>query len=99
MTRHAGDSPALATALWALESGLWPVVIHPIDSKETPNPGKAPIGNAWGAVRPTEKGLRATYARYPKAGGGLKVGAEGGVIDVDVDVPGQAQEPLARMFP
>src|SRR5262249_53942360 len=90
---------ALETALQLFAEGLWPVAIHAIDSKETTSPGKAPIGNAWGTNRPTAKGLKATFDRYPRAGVGLKLGAEGGVIDVDVDDPEQARVALARIFP
>lgn len=96
---HASaDPPCLKSALWALKSGLWPVPIHPCTAKVT-SPGKAPIGVAWGKDRPDEASLRATFGHHPGAGVGLKLGAEGGIVDIDVDDPEHAVAVLARMFP
>ncbi len=92
------EPPCLGAALRALARGLWPVVIHPYDAK-VPSPGKAPIGQAWGKERPDEQSLRSTFNRHPKGNVGLKLGAEGGVVDVDVDDPGAAASVLARIFP
>jgi len=97
-SRVAPTTP-LAMAEWAIEAGLWPVVIHPYNSRTAKNPGKQPIGNQWGVERPDIDSIRATFRRYPKAGVGLKLGAEGGVIDIDVDQPGEARETLAWLFP
>ena len=80
-----------------LEEGFWPIPIHPWNSGGQ-SPGKRPIGRAWGVDRPTEKSLRAAFRRYPEAGVGLKLGSEGGVIDIDIDAPELAAEALARMF-
>ena len=99
---RADDGPpphVLGTALWFLESGHWPVLISPVDSKDTTSPGKAPIGRAWGAERHDERWWRSSLKRTPKAGVGLKLGAEGGVIDIDVDDPEAAAPVLARIFP
>ncbi len=90
--------PILGTALWALDSSLWPVAVHPFDAKVN-SPGKAPIGQGWGKDRPDAASIRATFRRHPKANVGLKLGAEGGVIDIDVDQPQHADATLARMFP
>lgn len=80
------DPPCLAEALRLLAQGYWPVPITPPDSGR-PSAGKAPIGKAWGVNRPTEAGLRATWAKTPGASVGLKLGPEGGLIDVEVDDP------------
>jgi hypothetical protein len=97
--RGTGDPPALATALWALDEGLWPVPITAIDDKTAKSPGKQPIGRAWGKERHDAEWLRATYKRHSKAGVGLKLGAEGRVIDIDVDQPEHARVVLERIFP
>jgi Bifunctional DNA primase/polymerase, N-terminal len=95
-----GSRPAacLEAALRELEAGRWPVPIHSIDAKVS-SPGKAPIGQAWGKDRPDEKFLRSTWRRHPKAGVGLLLGAQGGVVDIDIDQPEYARETLARLFP
>jgi hypothetical protein len=69
----------LRTALRLLSVGLWPVVIRP--------GSKAPLGERWGAERPTEDSLRAIYAAHPDAGLGIRLGPEAGVLDVEVDGP------------
>jgi putative DNA primase/helicase len=98
-SRHsAADPPCLTAAILALEAGQWPVPITPIDAKGD-SPGKRPIAKEWGKERPDEKYLRATFRRCPKAGVGLKLGAEGGIVDIDVDDPGPAAPVLRRMFP
>jgi putative DNA primase/helicase len=89
---------ALETALWALDAGLWPVPITPHDAGGA-GAGKRPIGKAWGANRPTEQGLREAFGRNPDAGVGLMVGAQGGLVDIDVDDPEHAGATLERMFP
>lgn len=93
----ASDAP-LDTALWAIECGFWPVPIHETDSPHS-NPGKAPIGDDWGLDRPTEQSIRAAFRKRPRAGVGLKLGAESGIVDIDVDDPEAAAPTLARMFP
>lgn len=92
-------STPLDAALWALDEGLWPVPITPWDDRRSNSPGKAPIGRSWGVERPDPDFLRATFKRVPKAGVGLKLGADGTVIDIDVDDPSSASAPLARIFP
>jgi hypothetical protein len=87
---------ALETALKLLEMDLWPVVITPHDPDD-PQAGKRPIGERWGAERPTETTLREVFARYPNAGLGIRLGPEGGVIDLDCDGP-EARETLLRML-
>lgn len=87
---------ALETALRLLGMGLWPVLITPHDPGD-PQAGKRPIGEKWGLERPTEQSLRAAFARHPRAGLGIRLGPEGGVIDLDCDGPG-SRETLQRMF-
>jgi hypothetical protein len=71
------DLTPLDTALALLARGLWPVPIKPRS--------KAPIGENWGAERPTEESLRTTYAENPGAGVGIRLGPEAGAIDIEVD--------------
>jgi hypothetical protein len=87
------------TALDCLFLGLWPVPITPPDDPG-PSPGKRPLGGkGWGKTRPTAGSLQEVYRKHPGAGVGLKLGAEGGVIDLDVDDPELAAPVLARLFP
>ena len=65
------------TALALLARGVWPVAIK--------RKCKAPIGENWGAERPTEESLHATYAANRGAGVGIRLGPEAGVIDFEVD--------------
>jgi hypothetical protein len=94
-----GPATPLDAALWALDEGLWPVCITPWNDRRSKSPGKAPIGKAWGVERPERAFLEATYRRHPQAGVGLKLGAEGRVVDLDIDDPDQAGPVLARLFP
>lgn len=89
----------LAAALWFLDRGYWPVLIHPWDSKQTRSPGKAPMGKAWGVELHDAAWWRASLKRTPRANVGLKLGSEGGIIDIDVDDPEAAAPILARIFP
>jgi hypothetical protein len=73
------DLTPLDTTLVLLARSLWPV---PIKRKR-----KAPIGENWGADRPTEESLRAIYSALPGAGVGIRLGPEAGVIDIEVDDP------------
>ncbi len=82
-TSTTPPSTPLAMAEWAVDAGLWPVAITPYDAKG-PSPGKAPIGKRWGVDRPDLASVRSTFRRYPRAGVGLKLGAEGRMIDLDV---------------
>jgi putative DNA primase/helicase len=93
------QTTALATARWALDAGLWPIAITAPDDKMAKSPGKQPIGRAWAAERHDVQWFQATYRRYPKAGIGLKLGADGGVVDIDIDQPELAGPVLARIFP
>lgn len=87
---------ALETAIQLLEMGLWPVVITPHDPDD-PQAGKRPLGERWGLERPTEETLRDIFGRHPDAGVGIRLGPEGGVIDLDCDGP-QAEETLVRLL-
>ena len=58
---------------------LWPVAIKPGE--------KAPIGESWGSTRPDERSIRETFKRFPKAGVGLVLGPEAGIIDIECDAP------------
>ncbi len=86
------------TALWAVNVGLWPIPIRPIDS-EFPNPGKAPIKKEWGVKYPTSSSLNWYINKFPNMNLGLLLGLPGGIVDVDVDVPNLAAPVLAAMFP
>jgi len=88
----------LDAALWALECGFWPVLIHDLAANAT-SPGKAPIGLKWGENRPDERSIRAAFKRSPRAGVGMLLGAQGGILDVDVDDAEKAAPVLARIFP
>src|SRR5262245_59455500 len=82
--------PAHETALeLLLRFGLWPVAIQP--------GGKAPIGESWGTTRPTERSIRDTYQRHPKAGVGLLLGPEAGIIDIECDGP-EGEDSLAKLM-
>jgi hypothetical protein len=78
---------------WAVEllsrRNLWPVAIKP--------GGKAPIGESWGSTRPTERSLRETFKRFPKAGLGLLLGPEAGIIDIECDGP-EGEDSLAKLM-
>jgi hypothetical protein len=89
---------ALDSALQMLRRGLWPVPITAPGDPDAKAPGKQPIGTRWGLTRHTEESLRTLYARCPDAGVGLKLGPEGGVIDIDVDEPEQAGPTLEALF-
>ncbi len=83
------DRTPLETALALLAGGLWPVPIKP--------GSKAPIGENWGAERPTMASLRATYDTHPGAGVGIRLGPEAGVIDIEVDGP-QGEASLRKIL-
>ncbi len=88
-----GSPPPTArqTAVWLLGQGLWPVVVRP--------GGKAPLGRGWGLIRPSPDALDAAFRRSPRAGVGLLLGPEGGVVDLEVDDPAAAEPALAELFP
>lgn len=92
-----GANPCLHEAIRLLKAGFWPVAIHPPDSDGT-SPGKRPIGKNWGATRPTESRLRAIWQKTPGASVGLKLGPDGGVIDIEVDDPEVGPESLERLL-
>jgi hypothetical protein len=71
-----------------LRFNLWPVAIKP-DSK-------APIGESWGLIRPTEQSLGEMFGRVPEAGLGLLLGPEGGIVDIEVDGP-MGEESLSKL--
>ena len=89
---------AAETALWLLEQGFWPIPISPVNDPRSPSPGKAPIGRAWGTVRPSPRRLGELYRRHPAAGVGVLLGPSGGVIDLEVDDPACAGPLLDRLF-
>ncbi|QEH34273.1 hypothetical protein OJF2_28080 [Aquisphaera giovannonii] len=68
---------------------LWPVAIKPGE--------KAPIGKSWGAERPTERTIGETYKRFPRAGVGLLLGPEGGIVDIECDGP-RGEDSLAELL-
>jgi hypothetical protein len=82
---------ACATAVGLLRRDLWPIALHSrgamVAGPHGPLPAKGsePIGKAWGCKRPTEAGLRAIYQAHPGAGVGIRLGRDGGVIDIEVD--------------
>lgn len=94
------NPPALTTALELLARGLWPVPITPpgTPSVELPSPGKQPIGKGWGRFRHSEASLRSMWRKHPEAGVGLKLGKDGGVIDVEIDDPEAAEQTLLDLF-
>ena len=80
----------LDTALELLHCfNLWPVAIKPGE--------KAPIGESWGSTRPTERSIRETFKRFPKAGVGLLLGPEAGIIDIECDGP-EGEDSLAKLM-
>lgn len=79
----------LNTALELLHLGMWPVAIKTGE--------KAPIGDSWGSTQPTEESLRETFQRFPKAGVGLLLGPEVGIIDIECDGP-EGEESLKRLM-
>lgn len=90
----------LETALELLASGFWPVPITANDDPNTLSPGKAPIGHAWGVERHTPESLRAVFEGYLplRAGVGLKLGPEAGVVDFEVEDREAGQASLLRLF-
>ena len=90
---------AYCTARICLLGGFWPVLISPHSYSRVTNPGKSPVGKDSGVVRPTVASLQQAYDTHPRAGVGLKLGAEGRLVDVDVDYPDLAVPVLARLFP
>lgn len=89
--RGCPPSTARETAVWLLGQGLWPVVVRP--------GGKAPLGRGWGLQRPSPDTIEAAYRRSPRAGVGLLLGPEGGVVDLEVDDRAAAELALAGLFP
>ncbi|WP_165220225.1 DUF3987 domain-containing protein [Aquisphaera insulae] len=80
---------ARQTALEILDRlKLWPVPIRPGE--------KAPIGESWGATRPTARDIERIYDQYPRAGVGILLGPDAGVIDVECDGP-QGPDSLRKL--
>ncbi len=80
---ETGPGPtALETALWAIDRGLWPVLITPIDDKAAASPGKQPIGKAWGKERHDAQWWRASLRRHRTAGVGPTLGRGRRVIGI-----------------
>jgi hypothetical protein len=80
---------ALATALWLLDEGFWPIAIAPNS--------KRPIQKYWGTVPPTGDRLVATYDRHKEAGVGFKLGPAVGLVDLEIDEPEEAAAFLAAV--
>ncbi len=84
---------ACETAMELLGRHLWPIPLYPLGIEISDGDefrittGKEPIGKAWGRSRPTEAKLRATFQAHPEAGVGIRLGLDGGVIDLEVDGP------------
>jgi hypothetical protein len=87
--RPAPKRGSLATALWMLRSGLWPVACYPRE--------KRPIGPAWAVTCPSRDRLLATFEHHPGAGVGVALGPEAGLVDFEVDAPSEAAGLLPRL--
>ena len=89
-----------ATALHFVRNGFWPVMLRPLsaDPENDHQRGKRPAKPGWGLIRPTESYLAFEYDRVPDRGVGLRLGPEGGLVDIDVDDPDLAREPLRELF-
>lgn len=88
---------ALITALRMLDKGLWPIPIYGPEMA-VENAGKRPIGEAWGCDPHTAETLRALWARYPTASLGLKLGKDGGVIDIEIDDREKGEASLVELL-
>ncbi|MDR3633350.1 MAG: bifunctional DNA primase/polymerase [Isosphaeraceae bacterium] len=109
------DPPCLIGALELLAKGLPPVVLRASgesyyrDSQDREATGKEPRFGEFGylALSATEALLRATWERYPGSGLGVLLGlytdrparSIKGLIDLEVDDPDAAGEPLRRIWP
>lgn len=87
--RQAPKRGSVATALWLLRSGLWPVPCYPRE--------KRPIGKAWALAYPSRDRLLSAFERHHGAGVGVALGPAPGVVDFEVDSPGEAASLLARV--
>jgi hypothetical protein len=91
-------------ALALLDLGLWPIPIHAPGSEIATRGGpkvavgKEPIGLEWGKHRHTPESLRDFFRRYPEAGVGIKLGRDGGVIDVEVEDRATGLDSFARLM-
>jgi len=89
----AGRPAVLATALRLLDFNLWPVAITAFAGPGrfgSKNPGKQPVSLAgrltgWGKERPFAPAIEEFFEEFPECGLGLKLGPDGGVIDIEVD--------------
>lgn len=90
------DLSPLQTALELKRQGLVPVPLHPVgatirsrEGSVKSTSGKEPIGKGWGreALVRDEAGLHRFYLRNPRAGVGILLGPEAGVIALDLDGP------------
>jgi bifunctional DNA primase/polymerase-like protein len=87
--RPAPKRGSLATALWMLRAGLWPVACYPHE--------KRPIGRAWAATRTGREKLVAVFERHRDAGVGIALGPAAGVVDFEIDAPTEAAGLLERL--
>jgi hypothetical protein len=87
--RPAPTRGALPTALWMLREGLWPIPIRPRE--------KRPIGKSWGASYPSRDKLLTAYERCRGAGVGVALGPGAGLVDFEIDAPGEAAALLERL--
>ena len=87
--RPAPKRGNLATALWMLRAGLWPVACYPRE--------KRPIGKAWAVTYPSRDQLLATFDHHHTAGVGIALGPAAGLVDFEVDAPAEAASLVARL--
>lgn len=80
---------SLATALWMVRSGLWPIPVT--------RWGKTPLGRAWGVTYPTREKLLDTFRRHKGAGVGLALGPAAGLVDFEIDDKAAAEKLLDRV--
>lgn len=103
-TVSKGDTPkrpaALEEAIRLLHAGFWPVAITPPGQKTKwlSDPGKQPIGKAWGETKPDEPTLVAVWAAHPDAGLGIKLGCRSGMIDVEIDDPEKGEDSFTTLM-
>ena len=69
---------------------LWPVA----DQARREGPDRRGVGLE---TRPTEQSIRETFKRFPKAGVGLLLGPEAGIIDIECDGP-EGEDSLAKLM-
>lgn len=82
-----------------LSLGYWPTPLWPVsDADSDADKGKKFLWRNWIKKRPSVESLKEAYDREPKAGVGLLLGPDGGLVDVDVDDEEKAGPGLKRLF-